>query len=121
MRNTIRKVMTVVTVFATSCQVSDQWKTGPVISQRRIDADARMNATVDPDHLVAQLANRSNMCPPLAVGSWQLAVGNWQLAEAFGFTANRQLPTANSFHRRQRCRPAARRRRVVVAVRHLCD
>src|SRR5438034_5563634 len=63
-RKTIRKVMTVVTVLATSCHVSDQWNIGPVTSQRTIDALARMNAVVDPDQRVPQLANRSNIRPP---------------------------------------------------------
>src|SRR5438876_10955155 len=60
-RKTIRNVITVVTVLATSCHVSDQWNSGPVTNQRRIDSAARMNALVDPLHRVDQLANRSNM------------------------------------------------------------
>ena|SRR5438309_4838637 len=61
-RNTIRKVMMVVMVLATSCQVSDQWNIGPAMSQTMTNAIARMNAVVEPVQRVDQLANRSSMC-----------------------------------------------------------
>jgi hypothetical protein len=44
MRNTIRKVMIVVPVLITSCQVSLNRKSGPVTSQARITLTARMKA-----------------------------------------------------------------------------
>jgi len=44
MRKTIRNVTIVVPVLMTSCQVSDQWKSGQVTAQTRMTPSARMNA-----------------------------------------------------------------------------
>jgi phosphoribosylpyrophosphate synthetase len=59
MRNTIRKVTTVVPVLMTSCQVSEYLKTGPVTSQMIITLMAMINAAELPVAAVAQLENRS--------------------------------------------------------------
>jgi hypothetical protein len=45
MTNTIRKVMIVVPVLMTSCQVSENPKTGPLTPQTMTMAQARMNVT----------------------------------------------------------------------------
>jgi hypothetical protein len=62
MRNTIRKVIIVVPVLITSCQVSENWKSGPVNAQARITATAKINTSGEPtimDVFVANLLKRS--------------------------------------------------------------
>jgi hypothetical protein len=58
-RNTIRKVTIVVPVLITSCQVSEKWKSGPVMPQTRIVPSARPNAGTLPENRVAAEAKRS--------------------------------------------------------------
>src|SRR5262245_58757543 len=65
-RNTITKVMMVVLVLITSCQVSDQWANGPAASQPSPIATAATNPW-DPDtHRVtpwARLSSRASSAP----------------------------------------------------------
>src|SRR6187399_3230759 len=60
MRNTIRKVMMVVEVLITSCQVSLYWKNGPESSHTTIRVQARMNAQGRPVARDVALAQRVN-------------------------------------------------------------
>src|SRR5215213_3948846 len=59
MRNTIRKVMMVVAVLITSCQVSKWSHNGRLAAQTAISRTARRKATVDPDQSVAFRAIRA--------------------------------------------------------------
>ena len=62
MRNTMRKVTTVVPVLMTSCQVSLKWKSGPLAPQARTTRSASRNARGLPtasDAAKASLAKRS--------------------------------------------------------------
>src|SRR5438552_4973321 len=58
-RKTIKKVMIVVAVLITSCQVLLNSNIGPVINQTMIDARASPNAQERPVQSVASRANRS--------------------------------------------------------------
>src|SRR5262249_4188979 len=60
MRKTMRKVMMVVPVLMTSCQVSLKWKIGPVIAQTRTIPRARQNAAGRPETRAAHRAKPSN-------------------------------------------------------------
>jgi len=59
-RNTIKKVMTVVPVFITSCQVFEKSNKGPVISQIIMHSNATMKAPVVPVKSVESLESLSN-------------------------------------------------------------
>src|SRR3954451_13060588 len=59
MRNTIRKVMMVVAVLMTSCQVSKLSHNGRLAAQTTIRRRARRKAAVDPDQSVALRAIRA--------------------------------------------------------------
>jgi hypothetical protein len=66
MRNTIRKVSTVVAVFTTSCQVSEKLKKGPETAQRTISPVERINADGLPVTVLvhfATLLNSSSIAP----------------------------------------------------------
>src|SRR3954452_9062796 len=54
--------MIVVPVLMTSCQVSDQPKSGPVAAQRRTTAQATTNAHGEPTQRSTLRASDSNMC-----------------------------------------------------------
>src|SRR5690242_6971163 len=60
MRKTIKKVMTVVPVLITSCQVSLNWNTGPVTSQTRITPTASMKVAGLPVTRAVAFAKRVN-------------------------------------------------------------
>jgi len=60
MRNTLRKVMIVVPVLTTSCQVSLKPKSGPVIAHATRIATAAANATGRPAIFAVPLAKRVN-------------------------------------------------------------
>lgn len=51
-----------VTVLMTNCQVSLQWKSGPLASQRSVTAQISMNAWAEPDALADFSASVSNQC-----------------------------------------------------------
>ena len=59
-RKTIRKVTIVVPVLMTSCQVSDQWKNGPVMAQIATTDTPRTNAPGEPQASAVQQANFRN-------------------------------------------------------------
>ena len=60
MRNTIRKVTTVVLVLITNCQVSLNPKIGPVPAQTMIVPSAKINAAGRPVARAAAFAKRVN-------------------------------------------------------------
>src|SRR5437016_14561694 len=71
MMNTMRKVMMVVAVLMTSCQVSEKPKTGPVAAHTRITTTADQKAAADPNRseiLRATWRNRSALSSDEAGG-----------------------------------------------------
>src|SRR5690242_14245618 len=66
-RNTIRKVMIVVPVLITNCQVSPKWKNGPLAAQTATINTAARKVAGRPDWRAVASAKRRKACETLAM------------------------------------------------------
>ena len=81
MRKTIRNVTMVVPVLMTSCQVSENPKKGPLISQTTMMKQAIPKAGDEPDHLVAMPENLARYDSRMRLSLFALAiiVNDWMI------------------------------------------